>query len=280
VLKLVDHELCGVGNKCFVIPENLFLYIIFIEGSHMLRETFYDVFKTNHPVVTPVIHVLNVMQAARNIELAGTAGAAGVFLINHDFDVDTFLPMIKEVRTRFPEIWMGVNFLAVTGKLAFPILAKLEDGGCRIDAYWADDARILERSFQQLEAEKIAEIRGHSGWKGLYFGGTAFKKQRPVLSDDFEDAASRAVPFMDVVTTSGAATGQQADLRKILDFRSGASDHALAVASGITPENVRRYASVDCFLVATGINISGDFYNIDRRRLNELITITSDMEPG
>ena len=52
-------------------------------------------------------------------------------------------------------------------------------------------------------------------------------------------------------------------------------DAPLALASGITPENALNYAAdVDCFMVATGINPPGDFYNIDPQRLRQLLTIT------
>jgi len=72
----------------------------------------------------PVIHVLNNEQAELNTRLAIEGGCSGVFLINHDFGVDEFLPIIKHVRMIFPDIWLAVNFLAVTGKHAFPTLGK------------------------------------------------------------------------------------------------------------------------------------------------------------
>ena len=42
----------------------------------------------------------------------------------------------------------------------------------------------------------------------LYFGGVAFKYQRPV--DDLAEATTKASRFIDVVTTSGAGTGHAA----------------------------------------------------------------------
>ena len=243
----------------------------------MLRSAFHDLFNCPGPVVTPVIHVLDAGQIARNIEVAQEGGAAGVFLINHDFGVDPFLPLIRETRERFPALWMGVNFLGVTGRKAFPTLARLGAEGTRVDAYWADDARILERSDEQEEANAGADVLAACGWPGLYFGGTAFKKQRPVDPADYEDAARRATAFMDVVTTSGIATGEEADLRKIEDFRAGAGETAIALASGVTPENAVRYRDVDCFLVATGINKVDDFYNIDPARLAALMAVTKEL---
>ena len=71
------------------------------------------------------------------------------------------------------------------------MLAKLADQGTHVDAYWADDACIDEsRALDaQSAAQQIDQARARSGWEGLYFGGTAFKKQRPVPADRYEDAA-------------------------------------------------------------------------------------------
>jgi predicted TIM-barrel enzyme len=79
---------------------------------------------------------------------------------------------------------------------------------------------------------------------------------------------------MDVVTTSGVATGQEADLGKIATFRQAIGDKALAIASGITPDNAASYGDVDCFMVATGINAPGNFYDIDPARLHALMQVT------
>ncbi len=242
----------------------------------MDRASFHRHFDTPGPVVFPVIHVLDTAQTERNLRIVAEAGAAGAFLINHDFPVEPFLPILRRVRADFPTLWMGVNFLAVTGRDAFPILGALQREGARFDAYWADDACIDERGFHsdQPEAEAISAARESSSWEGLYFGGTAFKKQRPVAPKDYVKAARRAAEWMDVVTTSGMATGVEADLDKIAAFRSGLGPHALALASGVTPENAQYYClAVDCFLVATGINHEDDFYNIDPVRLADLMTL-------
>jgi predicted TIM-barrel enzyme len=112
----------------------------------------------------------------------------------------------------------------------------------------------------------------------MYFGGVAFKKQRPVDAAQYRRSAGIALPFMDVVTTSGIATGHEAEDGKITDFRRGLGDAPLALASGITPENAARYGrDVDCFLVATGINRVDDFYNIDPVRLEALLSVTRNM---
>ncbi len=243
----------------------------------MNRNDFLKKFRASGPVVLPVIHVLDAEQAQRNIQAAMDGGCPGVFLINHDFEKEKLVPIIKEMRQMFPDYWIGVNFLAVTGKFAFPILGQLQAEGVQVDGYWADDARIDERRPEedQPEAEEIASIRKKSGWNGLYIGGTAFKKQREVEPAQYGKSARIARHFMDVVVTSGVATGHAADVGKIETFRENCGDRALGLASGITPENAAHYSdAVDLFMVATGINFDGDFYNIDPVRLKHLMSVT------
>ena len=172
----------------------------------MNRMQFHRLFKAAGPAVLPVIHVRDAAQACRNAAVAIEAGAQGVFLINHDFAQEELLPILREVRARFPALWLGVNFLAVTGRDAFPELGRLRAEGVEVDAYWADDARIDERvpEDEQVEAKAIAAAREESGWQGLYFGGTAFKKQRPVAPSDYEAAARTAAVWMDAVTNAGS----------------------------------------------------------------------------
>ncbi len=248
----------------------------------MHRYTFKKLFKCSGPAILPVIHVLDLVQTQRNIKTAIEEGASGVFLINHDFHVERFLPIIRSTRELFPSLWLGVNFLAVTGKDAFPILGSLKQDGISVDAYWADDARIDESrgSEEQSEPQQILDTREVSGWHGIYFGGVAFKKQREVAPQEFSAAARIATDFVDVVTTSGKATGKQTPTDKVEAFRAGLGDNALCIASGATPENIGLYRDhVDAILVATGINRDGDFYNIDRLKLRRLLAKARPVSP-
>lgn len=247
----------------------------------MDRRAFKAAFGTEDTTVLSVIHVLDTAQAEHNIRIARDCGCPGAFLINHDFEKERLVPIVRSVRDTFPDYWIGINFLAVTGKFAFPILGRLQAEGVRVDGYWADDARIDERrpAEDQPAAQEIDKVRRESGWNGLYIGGTAFKKQREVAPELYARSAQIARNYMDVVVTSGAATGQAADLSKIRIFRENCGEAALGVASGITPENAGKYMpDVDLFMVATGINHEGDFYNIDPARLRNLMKITGKQE--
>ena len=58
------------------------------------------------------------------------------------------------------------------------------------------------------------------------------------------NAARNAMPYMDVVTTSGPGTGKAAAPEKIRTIRQAIGDKPLAIASGVTPENVPDYLPV------------------------------------
>jgi hypothetical protein len=202
-------------------------------------------------VVLPVVHVTSEAQAVRNSDLARDAGADGVFLINHGPSAETLLAIHRAVARSHPGWWIGVNCLDLVPENVFDRLSP------EVSGVWVDNAGIDETSPVQARAERIMEARIRSGWTGLYFGGVAFKHQRPVL--DPAAAARTAARFMDVVTTSGPGTGFAASREKVSAMKSALGTVPLAIASGVTPANVSDYLPVvDCCLVASGISVSFD----------------------
>ena len=225
---------------------------------------FRKVFTPRH-VVLPVIHVANLKQAIRNVAVAHGAGADGVFLINHSIGDTELLQIYGEAKEAYPEFWIGVNCLGLMPEAVFQAIPDTMAG------VWVDNAMIREESESQERAETITNVREQRKWHGLYFGGVAFKYQRPVK--DLVSAARIASRYIDVVTTSGPGTGQAAAVDKIRTMKDALGDFPLAIASGITPENVRDYLDcADCFLVATGI--SRTFEELD---LTCLLTLLAEV---
>lgn len=221
---------------------------------------FKDTFTSNH-VILPVIHVEGLDQALRNTERAMSNGCDGVFLIAHSAPADLLLKVTSLCRREFPSFWLGVNLLDKDPWESFPLLTD------EINGLWADTAFIGERSTEQPIADRISRVREKSKWEGLYFGGVAFKYQQPVTL--LSKVARIAEKYMDVVTTSGPATGQPARLGKIQEMKE-AITAPLAIASGITSENVSEYLPfADCFLVATGI--SDSWAELDPHKVKQLV---------
>jgi hypothetical protein len=203
----------------------------------------------NFPVILPVIHVESLDQALRNTHIARQQKCDGVFLINHGLPHTALLDIHHKLFKEFPDWWIGINCLDLYPWELFDMITD------EVAGVWADNAYIDERAEHQQDAESISAARQKSGWGGLYFGGVAFKFQRAV--DDPGRAATLARNYMDVVTTSGPGTGRAANISKIETMKGSIGTFPLAIASGISPENVHLYAGIsDCFLVATGISKS------------------------
>jgi uncharacterized protein len=203
-------------------------------------------------VLLPVIHPIGHDTALESIRVVRAAGVRGVFLIDQGMGEREVLALVREARAMFPGLWLGVNLLGRRPADALAVALAACDG--RIDGIWSDNAGIDERAAAHPEAEEFVAARQRLGWQGLYFGGVAFKYQREVPVSELERSAALATRYMDVVCTSGPGTGHAADPEKIRSMHAGLGNGSLAVASGITAENVRLYLPyVHAFLVGTGI---------------------------
>ena len=209
--------------------------------------TYRTIFPKKHTFLA-VIHAEGGEQALRNAIIAQQGGADGIFLINHNIACFQLIEIYHRIRKEIPNLWVGLNCLSL-GLRAINYVPEDTAG------LWVDDAGISEDKDPTYGARQFAASRKKSRWQSLYFGGVAFKYRKEIV--DVAQAARLAVPFVDVITTSGLATGQPADIGKIRAMKGAIGEHPLAIASGITPENVSQYMPhADCFLVATGISTS------------------------
>lgn len=207
------------------------------------------------PVLLTVIHAANQKQVFQNFDIAMNEGADGVFLINHSIRHHELLRIYAEVRSVAERAWIGLNILDRSTLDAANIVPFDADG------LWVDNLGLAS-------AEQERNIRNERMFRGLYFGGVAFKYQKEEKNP--AAAAYRAIPYTDVVTTSGEGTGRPPSVEKIESMRAALGDHPLAIASGMTVENVEDYIPyTDAFLVATGI--SDNHTQLNRRLVREMV---------
>ncbi len=224
-------------------------------------------------VLLPVIHCCDHRQARTAFDLA-MEHADGAFFINQGGMPAAEVLMLAsaaachlagEQRLDGSDAswnkYVGVNVLGYTP-------TETLDNAIRrkIGMVWADDASDAED--MAWCAETRAKV--HPPWPGLLFGGVAFKGQAFVPAPEWGTVAARAARAgVDVVTTSGFATGKAPEVVKLEVMREALGDHALAIASGITPANVRDFLPhTNAFLVASGIEAR--FGAFDPVRLAEL----------
>lgn len=215
-----------------------------------------------HCKVIPVIHYENDAQAMRNAERAFDADCDGVFLIHMDGDNELLAPIARRIKSRWTDhLLVGINYLGMDPAKA--VLANIANG---LDMTWTDVQLTHSSADPWTYAEMIqTALAKHP--THLVFAGVAFKHQRPEPNPEL--AARMADKFGFIATTSGSATGVAAELDKIARLRTALGDAPLAIASGVTPENVHEYAPhLSHILVATGVSES--FHEFDYEKLYRL----------
>jgi hypothetical protein len=200
-------------------------------------------------VFLPVIHPVSEDIALNSIQTAVEAEADGIWLINQGMRTPEVLAFIPVVNRLFPKLWIGVNLLGTPPDKMIGCIKDLPVGGI-----WSDNAGINEYNDEQPDGIEFRDARDQWGWKGLYFGGVAFKYQGEVQNHMLPVAAQKAAPWMDVITSSGRGTGYAAPIEKVKALREGAGDHPMALSSGVSPENIHGFLPyVDAYLVASEI---------------------------
>lgn len=211
--------------------------------------------------IYPVIHYLNRDLALEQVAVARNCGADGVFLISHHGDDGELVAVAARAKQQHPDFRIGINLLS---KDALYAGNRAESSG--LDMVWADDMGVDSTGGNAM-AESLSRFARTLPSIQL-FASVAFKyrphEPNPPL------AAKEAQRLGFIPTTSGTATGSAPEVRKIADM-SAATDGQLAIASGMTPENVGDYARyLSHILVATGVGL--DEYRIDPQRLMLLIS--------
>ena len=113
----------------------------------------------------------------------------------------------------------------------------------------------------------------------VYFGGLAMKGAG-YIEDPYEAASfvEMTQDFVDVVTTSGPATGLASPIERLKQIHSAIKEGGrLAVCSGVSVENITELAGmVDYFMVGSSIETKPLSGVIDKNKLSQLIMAHED----
>lgn len=215
--------------------------------------------------IYPVIHHIDRKTSLEQVSLAKACEADGVFLICHpmgqdadqsgDEDLLGVAYEAQRVNQGFP---IGINMLSLPATKAAP---KALAAG--LSMLWADNMGVDSAG---LNGEGIAMRNFATQHPNLKcFAGVAFKYQRREPNPELAAQNAESAGF--VPTTSGPGTGTAPKLEKI---KAMSRNRTLAVASGITPDNVATFAPyLGHILVATGISLYE--HRIDESKLRLLI---------
>lgn len=221
-----------------------------------------QIFPENHSVIV-AIHAKEINQTMENVKIAIDNWIKSVFLVDHEFDSIKFLPIVQEVKSKYDNIWLWVNMLWISPEDVFPLI---NTKNLNLDWVWVDNPYIWAVNWED-KTQAINESKDKYNFEWLYFWWVAFKGQRPVA--DIKHACIESKKHMDVITTSWPWTWMAADVNKVIDIKRHIWDFPLALASWVSLDNIHTFIWVSSFIVNT--SISKDFYNLDPKKVNQLM---------
>lgn len=218
--------------------------------------------------IYPVIHYQDAATSRDQAAIALEHGSDGVFLISHNDEDKAVLQVAGQLRhawgsatTAAGELpFIGVNLLNTNNPAALEFAAQL-----RLDGVWLDAPGVNSHGPSQRTKKFAEDMAKYPGV--AVFGSVAFKYQPDEPNPP--EAARAALALNMIPTTSGSGTGMAPELSKIA-LMSKAVDGRLAVASGMTLENVAAYVPyLSHILVATGVSL--DKHRFDPQRLARFV---------
>ena len=196
--------------------------------------------------IIPVIHVEDLEQVCASIDICISLDINKVFLISHGtLDYNGLINLIREVKALYPKLWVGANFLDINANQAISLDLYF------IDAIWTDASVSMD------------DCKLFRKYKGLHFGGLAFKYQSQPT--DLEEACKMSTLTTDVATTSGSGTGQAPTTVKIDNIRKYLGTHPMAIASGVSIDNIESYVGkANYLMVASSITDNNEIINFEK----------------
>ncbi|GBG14541.1 N-(5'-phosphoribosyl)anthranilate isomerase [Novimethylophilus kurashikiensis] len=209
--------------------------------------------------VYPVIHHLDDVTTIHQACVAKACGADGVFLISHNGEDSDLPPLAYQLKCMISssprEFKVGINLLSKDAYTAYRYARKH-----LIDMVWVDAPGVSSEGGYAEEARRMADIIDGSI---DFFGSVAFKYQPHEPNPDIVAVMARDLGMLP--TTSGTATGSAPDIAKARLMSKALEGGPLAVASGMSVDNVDAYLPYFThYLVATGVSLDENHFDPEK----------------
>lgn len=242
--------------------------------------------------IFPIVHInkndIDGSVAAKESKRALDLGADGVYLIDHynGNDTDRLFEAYNLALAESPDKYIGINILGMSPIGAMRAMAKAlrqENGDGLLlspGGLWVDDMRGYDgENFPKLEALELKKSDENLKRVRLV-GGVAFKYTKTYY-DNPDMSRYEAVwleDTVDVMVTSGPATGQPPSVEKCRAMKEVIGNQPLAVASGLSAENIRQYEGiVNEAMVSSSIETYPSSGRFNMLKLDALIKIAHNL---
>lgn len=257
-------EMCG-GNSSkynYDIPDHL------LEKEHNYetnqKTKFDEVFGKDSHVIICVVHVETIEQTMKEVDICFSTNIGGIMLINHNISYNEMIPIVIEVRNKYPQKWIGINFMDV---YAFDVFECIKKYNLYVNGVWCDKSYINDgMSIEQHIPRYINYCRFKYGWDGIYFGSVLFKHQQQT---NLPETIKNCAIFSDTITTSGTETGTAIEMEKLVGIYNNSQGVPIVLASGVSEQNIcelKKYSR--CSFVNSSISTNG---TIDKSKLENLL---------
>lgn len=195
-------------------------------------------------------------------------GANGVFLVNNSVPCEDLLLLYRDIRSLYPEKWIGLSLKDVLAHEIFEIFPP------DVDAYWIDDLQVIQGQMEGKDVDNILDLKMSKRWDGTVMGQIKIS----IYDDekDFNFSMRIAKNFVDVVVLK--SINSLSKTKQFLNsIRSSVNPRDLGMSfSDIDNTNIKHYLPhVRYLLFFDGVE---GYRTIDVQRFASLVSMVRRFE--
>jgi uncharacterized protein len=240
-----------------------------------LNEAYSTVFGTI-PILG-MIHLAGdspVERALEEVTLFAEEGLDGVIVENyHARSSSVVSTALRETVKLQTDLVIGINILPNNFGLAFSLARTYGAQFIQLD-YVAG----MYNGVGTVDYTRYREVRERNPGV-MVLGGVWPKYHDPVTGSDLEADLKVGMGRAEAIVVTGAGTGKETPLDKLMRFRTTLGDHSLIVGAGLTPENAYDQLTIaDGAIVGTCLKTDDDTHNpVDRGRVRDLMAVVNEV---
>lgn len=214
-------------------------------------------------------------EAFRDIEASLEGGADAVILINEWSKLHELESTLLQVRKRFPQIPLGVNYLGDESepygyKDSFRLSREYN-----LKVVWTDFSGVDQiHEKPDISLHEIASVRDQNAFycSGVHMKYSTLRNPQKTI----EQSAQQAMGWVDGVIVTGPQTGVPVSPEVVRRARSVLGEYPLGVASGVSPQNVSLIKNDVQFLLVAS-SLQDENKRIQKHKVRELVTALHDL---